>query len=86
MPVLTILAVIVLLGTVFLVYFFVNLCRDSHKSPAIVFVEVLYRPAVDRGFCRQDTHQPQLLSHRPAGRDRGEMDRGECQARPENGR
>jgi hypothetical protein len=43
-------------------------------------------PAMDRGFCRQDTHQPKLLSHRPTGRDRGEVDRGECQARPEDGR
>jgi hypothetical protein len=85
MLVLTILAVIVLLGTVFLVYFFVNLCRDSHKSPAVVFVEVLYGPAMDRGFCLQDIHQPQLLSHRPAGRDREEMDRGECQASPGDG-
>jgi hypothetical protein len=43
-------------------------------------------PAMDRGFCRQDAHQPKLLSHRPTGRDRGEVDRGECQARPEDGR
>jgi hypothetical protein len=27
----------------------------SAISPAIVFVEVLYGPAMDRGFCRQDT-------------------------------
>ena len=27
---------------------------------------------MDRGFRRQDTHQPKLLSHRPTGRDRGE--------------
>ena len=32
---------------------------------------------MDRGFCRQDTHQPKLLSHRPTGRDRGEVDRAE---------
>jgi hypothetical protein len=31
MLVLSILAVIVLLGIVFLAYVFVNLCRDSHK-------------------------------------------------------
>jgi hypothetical protein len=27
---------------------------------------------MDRGFCRQNTHQPKLLSHRPTVRDRGE--------------
>jgi hypothetical protein len=37
MLVLTILAVIVLLGIVFLAYFFVNLCQDSRKGHAIVF-------------------------------------------------
>jgi hypothetical protein len=40
-------------------------CIAPAISPAIVFVEVLYGPAMDRGFCRQDTHQPKLLSHRP---------------------
>ena len=85
MLVLAILAVIVLLGIVFQVYFFVSLCRDSRKGHAIVFVEVLYGPAMDRGFCRQDTHQPKLLSHRLTYRDRGEVDQGECQARSEDG-
>jgi hypothetical protein len=81
MLVLAILAVVVLLGIVFLAYFFVKLCRDSRKGNAFVFFEVLYGPAMARGFCRQDTHQPKLLSHRPADRD-GEVHQGECQARP----
>jgi hypothetical protein len=46
MLVLAILAVIVFLGTVFLVYVFVNLCRDSRKGHATVFVEVLYGPRI----------------------------------------
>jgi hypothetical protein len=37
----------------------------SRTRAAIVFVEVLYGAAMDRGFCRQDTHQSKLLSHRP---------------------
>jgi hypothetical protein len=86
MLVLAILAVIVLLGIVFLVYFFVSLCRDSRKGHAIVFVEVLYGPAMDRGFCRQDTHQPKLLSYPAADRYGREVDQGQCQARPEDGR
>ena len=65
MLVLAIFAVIVSLGTVFLIYFFINLCRDSRKGHAIVFVEVLNGPAKDRSFYRQDTHQPKLRSHRP---------------------
>ena len=71
---------IVLLGIVFLVYFFVNLCRDSRRGHAIVCVEVLNGPAMGRGFCRQDTHQPKLLRDLPADRDGGEVDQGECQA------
>lgn len=35
------LAVIVLLGIAFLVFFFISLCRESHKGHAIVFIEVL---------------------------------------------
>jgi hypothetical protein len=50
MLVLAILVVIVSLGIVFLAYFFVNLCRDSRKGHAIVFVEVVGGTAIERRF------------------------------------
>jgi hypothetical protein len=46
MLVLAILVVIVSLGIVFLAYFFVNLCRDSRKGHAIVFVDVVGGTAI----------------------------------------
>jgi hypothetical protein len=76
MLILAILAVIVFLGTVFLVYVFVSLCRDSRKGRAIVFVEVLDEPRI----LSQDTHQPQLLFHRPTDRDRGEVNQANARA------
>jgi len=76
MLVLAILAVIVFLGIVFLVYVFVNLCRDSRKGHAIVFVEVFYGPRI----LSPDTHQAKLLSHRPTDRDRGEVNQANARA------
>jgi hypothetical protein len=51
MLVLAILAVIVSLGTVFLIYFFINICRDPRKGHAIV-----------SSRCSLDRPRPEFLS------------------------
>jgi hypothetical protein len=79
MLVLTILAVIVSLGTVFLIYFFINLCRESRKGHAIVFVEILNGPAKAGVSIARTLINP---NYDLADRDRREVAQGGSQARP----
>lgn len=79
MLVLAIFAVVVSLGAVFLIYFFINLCRYSRKGHAIVFVE-----------CAQWTGQGQVSiamtlinpNYDLTDSDRREVDQRGSQARP----
>ena len=50
------------------------------------FVEVLYGTALDRGFCHQDTHQPNYRLTDPPIVTEEKWIKAERQARPEDGR
>jgi hypothetical protein len=78
MLVLAILAVIVSLGTVFLIYFFINICRDPRKGHAIVFVEVLTGPAKARVSLSRALINP---NYDLIDRDRREVGQGGSRAR-----